>query len=167
MSIITKQNQLRLSLLGFGIFIGICGWSMFSQGKKSVHDINDWVEVEAIILESKTEIVSMNNPSSTGPSSVTGWMPAITYKYRYKGNEYVNNRYTVMPSESLDLEKVRAIINSYPKDSRRIIYVNPRNPSESVLSREDKKPSRIHIIVGIILIVIGGGLIITGILIRS
>jgi len=166
MSKITKHNQLRLFLMGFGIFIGICGWSMFSQGNKSVNEIDHWTKVESIILESKTETVSMSNPSSAGSRFVTGWMPAITYKFSFKGKKYQNSRYTIIPFESLDFEKVSAIVSSYPKDSRHMVYVNPNNPSESVLSREDKNPSKVHLVVGFILTAIGGGLVIVGALLR-
>ena len=149
------KRELRLFLLGFGVFIGLCGWSMFSQGKKSVYEIDKWARVEALILESRTDTVSMNNPSSSGPSSVTGWKPMITYSYRFGGERYECSRYTAVSSESLDRDKVNTIVNSHPKGGKAMAYVNPDDPSEAVLSRSDRKPSMVHLVVGVLLCVIG------------
>ena len=164
---ISKHNQLRLFLLGFGLFIGLCGWSMFGQGKKSVKGIDQWANVEAVIIESRMESVSFHNPSNSGPGNLSGWKPAITYKYNFSGSEYKNTRYTIMPSESTDYDNIKSIVNSYPVGSNTIIYVNPENPSESVLSRSDRAPSKILFITGVILIITGLALVVAAAIVRD
>ena len=51
---------LGLFLLGLGVFLGLCGWNMFSQGRQSVHEIDRWARVEVLILESRTDTISMH-----------------------------------------------------------------------------------------------------------
>ena len=126
----SQRNQLRLALIGLGIFLGICGWSMFNQGYKSVYGIDRWLQIDAIVVESKIETVSMHNQSSNGPSSITGWKPSI--------------------------------VNSHPIGTTCTIYVNPDNPSDVILSRSDKKPSKVLIIVGSLLAIVSIGMLILG-----
>ena len=158
----SQRNQLRLALIGAGIFLGICGWSMFNQGYKSVYGIDRWLQIDAIVVESKIETVSMHNQSSSGSSSITGWKPSITYRYRIDGNEYESSRYTIMPYESTDYNKIASIVNSHPIGTTCTIYVNPDNPSDAILSRSDKKPSKVLIIVGSLLAIVSIGMLILG-----
>ena len=153
------RGQLRLGLLCGGVVVALVGWSLFSQGKKSVHDLDSWVEVEGVVLESEIEPVSMNNPSKTGPSTVAGWKPRIRYRYAFGGRDHENSRYTVMPYESLDYDQVSAIVQSYPAEAGLVVLVNPDDPSDSVISRSDKGPSWVHLIMGGLLMVIGAVLV--------
>ncbi|HDL90567.1 MAG TPA: DUF3592 domain-containing protein [Thermodesulforhabdus norvegica] len=156
----SRRNQLRLVLIGSGIFLVICGWSMLNQGYKSVYGIDRWLQIDAIVVESEIETVSMHNQSSSGPSSITGWKPSITYRYRIGGKEYESSRYTIMPYESTDYNKIASIVSSYPIGSTCTVYVNPDNPSEAVLSRSDQKPSMLLVIIGSLLVIIGIAMIV-------
>jgi len=46
-------------------------------------------------------------------------------------------------------------------------YVNPDDPSEAVLSRSDRKPSMVHLVVGALLCVIGTTCVVAAALLRS
>ena len=164
MNKISQRNQLRFALIGAGIFLGICGWSMFNQGYKSVYGIDRWLQIDAIVVESKIKTVSMHNQSSSGPSNITGWKPSITYRYRIDGNEYESSRYTIMLYESTDYNKIASIVNSHPIGTTCTIYVNPDNPSDAIFNRSDKKPSKVLIIVGSLLVIISIGMLVLGIL---
>lgn len=72
-----------------------------------------------------------------------------------------------MPSESLDRGKVNAIVNAHPRGGKAMAYVNPDDPSEAVLSRSDRKPSMVHLVVGALLCVIGTTCVVAAALLRS
>lgn len=160
--IMTDRQKLGIFLMGFGAFIGLCGWSMFGQGKKGAYDTETWAEVEAKIISSEVETVSMHNPSDRGPSNVTGWEPAITYRYNFKGKDYEGNQYTISSSASRDHDKATSIVRAHPTGSTATVYVNPEKPSEAVLSREDRGASAVIFIVGSVLVPVGIIMLIAG-----
>lgn len=56
--------------------------------------------------------------------------PQVTYYYTVKGKRYTGTKYSFKkPSDP-------NILYNYPKGSRSICYVNPKNPKQAVLSRE-------------------------------
>ena len=141
------RKQLGFFLLGFGAFLGVCGWSMINQAKKSVYEIDTWTRARATVVSAEVESDTARNTSSTGPSMVTVYRPAVTYRYTIEGREYSSDRYTVMDPQRRDMGEVREIVESYAAGKEVTAYVNPEDPSEAVLSREDKGPS-IGLLVG-------------------
>jgi hypothetical protein len=162
-----SRKNLRLFLLGGGLFMLLCGWSMYGQGNKSVGEVEQWEQVEAVVLQSEIETVSMRNTYSTGPRNITGWKPAITYRYAFDGRTYEGDRFTVGPSSTGDRDTVAAIVASYPVDTRATAFVNPEDPSEAVLARCDQAESLFLVIAGIFVAVVGAAGIAAAALIRN
>lgn len=153
----SNQKNLRLFLLGGGMFMLLCGWSMYSQGHKSASEIDNWTQVEAVILRAEVKTVTMNNTYSRGPSFVTGYEPAISYRYSFEGRTFKGSRFTIAPSASQEREPIASIVAAHPTGSEATAWVNPENPSEAVLSRSDQGESTALAFVGIFLAVIGLG----------
>lgn len=91
----------------------------------------------------------------------------ITYSYSFAGKRYECSRYTIVPSESLDRDKMNTIVNAHPGGGKAMAYVNPDDPSEAVLSRSDRKPSVVHLVVGALLCVIATACVVAATLLRG
>lgn len=163
----SSRKSLRLFLLGGGLFMLLCGWSMYGQGNKSVGEIEQWEQVEAVVLHSEVETTSMRNTYSSGPRNITGWKPAITYRYVFDGRTYEGDRFTVGPSSTSDRDTVAAIVASYPVGAGATAFVNPADPSEAVLARSDRGESLFLAIAGIFLVVVGAAGIVAAALVRN
>ncbi len=152
-----NQKSLMLFLLGGGVFMLLCGWSMYSQGHKSVSEVDKWTQVEAVILRAEVKTVTMNNTYSRGPSFVTGYEPAISYRYNVEGQTFESDRFTIAPSASQEREPIASIVAAHPTGSEATAWVNPESPSEAVLSRSDHGDSTVLAFAGIFLVAIGLG----------
>lgn len=152
-----NRKNLRLFLLGGGVFLLLCGWSMYSQGNCSVSEVDNWTQVQAVIIKAEIETVTMNNQYSRGPSFVTGYEPAITYRYSLEGHSYEGNRFTIAPAATQDRDTVAALVASHPVGAEITAWVNPEEPSEAVISRSDEGQSLVLVIIGMFLVVIGLG----------
>lgn len=87
----------------------------------------NWQAVECDILSSDIK----TNSSSDG----TTYAIDILYSYVFNGQEYVSNKYDFMGGSSSGYSSKRKVIEQYPQNSKRICFVNPRNPRIAVLNR--------------------------------
>jgi len=64
----------------------------------------------------------------------------VSYRYEFRGSPYRGDRYD-FEGPDRDLSRVATIVASLPNGSRRMCYVNPSNPPESVLVRDVRSPT--------------------------
>lgn len=60
---------------------------------------------------------------------------AVSYHYTIDGQECRSQSATFDPDAAMDLSRAGALSNRYPPDSHSTCYVNPQQPTESVLER--------------------------------
>ena len=112
-----------------------------------------WNTVQATVVSSKVK-------SHTSDDSTT-YSPYIAYRYEVGGEEYLGDQYTFMGGSSSGRGSKAEIVHQYPKGHTFNIYVNPDNPTESVIKRDASK-SLLFGLIPLIFICVGVGIIIAG-----
>ena len=90
-----------------------------------------WNTVQATVVSSKVK-------SHRGDDSTT-YSPYIAYRYKVGGEEFVSDQYTFMGGSSSGRGGKEEIVRQYPKGHTFNVYVNPDDPSESVINRDASK----------------------------
>jgi hypothetical protein len=97
-------------------------WQTISAG--------DWVETPCTVLESSLE-------SSRGSKGSTLYRVRIVYRYEFAGQEYTGDRYKFSSgSTNIGVDSMREAVSFHSVGSRRICWVNPLEPAESVINRD-------------------------------
>lgn len=104
--------------------------SYFQQLK--AHQI--FVPVSAVVIDAKVE--TRGSPASTHGAS---FYPRVIYRYEVDGRAYESSRYFFAGLGWADHSSAQAQIERFSKGAAVQAYVDPENPSESVLERS--KPS--------------------------
>jgi len=112
-----------------------------------------WDAVTATVVSSKVK-------SHRGDDSTT-YSPYIGYRYEVGGEEFMGDQYTFMGGSSSGRDSKTAIIRQYPKGHEFKVYVNPNDPTESVINREASK-SLLFGLIPLVFICVGIGTIIAG-----
>ncbi len=112
--------------------------------------VKKWVPVSCEVVSSKLEV----DGGSEGPSF---WI-VIQYTYKYKNVDYISKKYSLTYQQSSYKRYHKRILDKYPKDLESICYVNPENPSEAVLTRENSI-GIFNIIIIIIFLLLGIGML--------
>ena len=86
-----------------------------------------WEERDCTILSSRVE----EHAEDTG----TFYSFQVLYSYTVGGWRYTGDVYRFDSSSSTDIGEARRLVDRYPEGSRALCYVNPRNPSSSMLRR--------------------------------
>ncbi len=129
-----KKGELGVAgrwLLGlfFGVFLVVGVLATYSLALKpwlGVWAARTWVPVEASIVSS--EVRSHSGDSTT-------YSVAITYAYTYDGRKYVGSRYDFTSGSSSGRQAKKDIVARHPAGGKKLCYVNPDNPQESVIER--------------------------------
>jgi hypothetical protein len=112
-----------------------------------------WDSVPATVVSSKVK-------SHKGDDSTT-YSVYIAYRYEAGSEEYLGDRYHFMGGSSSGYEGKAEVVRQYPKGRTFNIYVNPADPSESVINRDASKsllPGLIPLlffVVGVIIMIAG------------
>lgn len=117
-----------LLFVAMGVALVALYWRFIVQRFSGIRARN-WPEVSAII-----EVVSVVNQSvRTGKGDIVTYLATLTYFYR--NPELQTGEYSRLFGEDEEAD-ARAWADSY-KGSTVVVHVDPRNPSRSVLRRED------------------------------
>lgn len=84
-----------------------------------------WDETPCTVISSRVKRHSGKN----GPT----YSVDVFYRYSVDGREYKSNRYAAIGGSSSGTKGKAAVVAKYPAGSRRVCYVNPRNPGEALL----------------------------------
>ena len=120
-----------LILFGFPFFAAGCFllWFLVISPFLEYSKSGSWERVDCNITKSKL----VSSSSSDG----TTYRPEINYNYTYKGELYTSDSIDFSSgSSSSDRKAESKILKKFPKGEKRRCYVNPQNPSESVLVRD-------------------------------
>lgn len=144
----------------FFLFIGLIGivgsYAYWDETGSHMLETAGWQRVSCEIVQSEVG------------STQISWKPYafdVRYRYTWDGKEYEGSRYrrvdlrTGMTFE--DRAEVEALIRRFPEGSRTACFVNPDNPSRSVLDRRPILHAYAAVIPGAILLFSAIGLILT------
>lgn len=92
-----------------------------------IQDAKSWERVPAVVLSSRVK---------THSGDSTTYSVDITFEYEVNGQTFQSDRYNFVTGSSSGYESKRRVVAQYPVGHRFEAYVNPRNPSEAVISRE-------------------------------
>jgi hypothetical protein len=85
--------------------------------------------------ENVCTVTSFDSERHTSAKSRTTYTPKISYAYRFDGRDLTGARFDLVDNH-FDSEEIAAIKENYPPGARVACFVNPQNPSESVISRD-------------------------------
>jgi hypothetical protein len=86
-----------------------------------------WNPVPCTIISSRVQ----SHSSDDG----TTYSVDILYSYEIDGREYKANRYRFLGGSTSGRKGKQKVVNQHPPGSRKICYVNPRDPTDAVLYR--------------------------------
>lgn len=115
--------------LFFGLFL-LAGLGLLPfLGRPVVQAIGarSWPEVPCTILESRVE-------SHSGDDSTT-YSVEVRYEYEVDGRLYRSDRYRFMGGSSSGYDGKAEVVAGLPAGSRKVCYVDPKDPSRAVLDR--------------------------------
>ena len=107
-----------------------------------------WKKIEGEIIESGVEYFRSKTDSDT-----EGWRQKIIYIYNIDGIEYKNDKITkniaiLLPSESSAIKNSK----SYFVGQRITVYVNNKNPKESIIDSSFDNSNLLYVLIGIVAI---------------
>ncbi|WP_372809155.1 DUF3592 domain-containing protein, partial [Pontiella sp.] len=127
-----KERSPKLFLVPFGSIFFLIGVLMLKpflfEPLQKTRDAQTWNEVQATVVSSKVK----SHNSDDG----TTYSPYIAYRYTIDGQEYFGDQYTFSGGSSSGYSGKAAIVRKYPKRKKFTVYVNPADPTESVINRE-------------------------------
>lgn len=113
---------------GLFLVIGlVVSYFMLVRPLTSVARANRWVETPCRILSARVE----EHDSDDGNT----YSIEIEYEYTVDGVVYHGDRYNFFGGSSSGREGKQAVVNRYRAMERPVCYINPQDPSESVLVR--------------------------------
>ncbi|RKX37532.1 MAG: hypothetical protein DRP64_17030 [Verrucomicrobia bacterium] len=128
----TKKRSGKWFLVLFGAVFTLVGLlalkPLFITPLQKTKDAKTWNSVPATVISSKVK----SHDSDDG----TTYSVYIAYRYEVGGVEYLGDKYTFMGGSSSGHESKTEIVRQYPEGRRFSVYVDPANPSESVIHRE-------------------------------
>ncbi len=110
--------------------------------------LKKWKKIEGEIIESGVEYFRSKTDSDT-----EGWRQKIIYIYNIDGIEYKNDKITkntriLLPSESSAIKNSK----SYFVGQRITVYVNSKNPKESIIDSSFNYSNLLYVLIGIVAI---------------
>ena len=142
---IERDRRRRKRNILIQAFIVLAGsvW-FFLTLSKTARDENrvlNWIQLPCTIEKVKIDVDPIANPAS--------FFWVISYGYEYEGTRYISDRYNIVnKNKHIGGKEEREIVNArkakqnipepYSIGDNTVCFVNPDNPSESVLIREVK-----------------------------
>jgi len=116
-------------VLFFTVFllVGLGAAYAMSGGFLDMLQSGSWIQVPCIV-ESSRVVTHADSDGNT-------YSVDILYHYVYENKTYRSNRYSFMGGSSSGYEAKAGIVKLYPPGSKKTCYVNPSDPSRSVLTR--------------------------------
>lgn len=118
-------RKLEYTFVGV-VFIGIAFLGLWLVHSLSLPDKNTraWRENSCRIVQSQASATDM------------GYYFTAKYEYSVDGRVYTSTRYSREKTRFENIAEVDALAQKYPAGVQRSCYVNPKNHSEAVLSRD-------------------------------
>ncbi len=118
-------------ILSGGVFILVGGLMSYFLLVRPVYRLiraTDWVETPCRIISARVE----EHASDDGHT----YSIEVEYEYQFGGRLYTGDRYDFLGGSSSGREGKQKVVDRYRAMAQPVCYVNPENPSESVLVRK-------------------------------
>ncbi len=136
-------------LVGIGLFfLGIQAW-------KNAEASRSWPSVQGKVISSEVTTRHSHSSGSHGGTSTT-YGAEIIYQYSYQGQEYRSNKGGMMRSSSSEYSFADRTVRRYPPGTPVKVFVDPKKPSESLLTPGAGWGEPAMIVMGLIFGLIGG-----------
>ncbi|MCU0857222.1 MAG: DUF3592 domain-containing protein [Pontiellaceae bacterium] len=128
----TAKRTGKTALILFGSVFALAGLfllkPLFVTPLQKMHAAKTWDSMPATVVSSEVK--------SHSDSDGTTYSIHIAYRYEINGAEYAGDRYNFIGGSSSGYERKAEVVRRYPPGQVFTLYVNPANPSESVIDRE-------------------------------
>lgn len=142
----------------FLIIGGLVSYFMLVRPLTSVARARSWVETPCRILSARIE----THDSDDGNT----YSIEIEYEYTVDGAVYRGDRYNFLGGSSSGRKGKQAVVNRYREMESPVCYVNPHDPSESVLVRR-LLPEYAFGLIPLVFVVVGAGILLASFRRRS
>lgn len=115
---------------GFFLLFGLGLASAFVPAILKVIEAKSWPARQCTLLSSAVR--TYPGDSESGPT----YSVDVLYTYTAEGRQYKSNRYRFLMSSVGDRAETERVVRGLPPQTRVPCYVNPEQPSESVLNRD-------------------------------
>jgi len=156
------QGSRGVGVLFGAVFMipGLCvAWFLGVRPINKAMEAKHWVEAPARVLSSEVR-------SHRGSDSTT-YSIHIAYSYVWhgdglesEGRTYESDRYDFSSGSSSGYDGKARIVKQYPKGHAFNVFVNPMNPSESVINREMRPIYLVLTGFGMIFVLVGGSVLV-------
>jgi hypothetical protein len=116
------------AIFGWAVFWGLAGWAYVDGSRQRT-----WAKVEAKIVESTVRRYTASCRARSDSSTCTYYEPAVRYAYEYGGQRFESSELGGLRSASTDPRDAREEAAKFPPGAAVPAYVNPAEPSRSVL----------------------------------
>ena len=135
------------------LLLGLFGYAVVWPISRSLGAMG-WQQTDCTITN-----VSMQSPTpgSSNKRGASNYKVKVAYRYEVDGKSYDGNRYDFGVGGAGDRRYVRRIVDDLKRHNKTVCYVNPEEPTESVLTQQLPWSA---ILIGIgFLTVLGGGIV--------
>jgi hypothetical protein len=138
-------------LLGNGLVLlsGFLVLYFFTLPKVLLYfDSKNWIEVSGWVKESSlsTHESSPRHSGRGSRSRKVTYSINIYYSYNFNGSNYESNTYSFSNASRYNRGKLEEIVKQHPPGKVIKCYINPKDPSQSVLNKEFDKPLLIFLL---------------------
>ena len=130
----TKGSACFLVLFGLIFFIAGC----FACWMICIRPLSGWL-ASASWTPCEAKVMSSDLARSRGSKGGTNYRVQIQYTYQFNGTTYTGSRYDFFRSQvssNIGVGTMRKIVSNHPSGKEITCLVNPKNPHESVISRD-------------------------------
>jgi len=92
---------------------------------RDVLRMREWIEVPCVVVTSQARRTESGR-----------FCPGIVHRFILEGREYESSHYSVVGRNSSQYTEIAPLIDLYPPGRRTVCYVDPLDPTKSVLTRE-------------------------------
>lgn len=151
------ERSSKVFLIIFGLFFAVLSGLMIKPllvtPLQQTRDAQNWQAVPAVVESSKVR--------SHSDDDGTTYSVYIAYCYEIHGKKHYGDRYTFMGGSSSGYDSKAEIVRQHPQGSEINVYVNPSDPSESVIRRDYSK-SLLFGLIPLVFFMIGIAVMIAG-----
>lgn len=134
----TVRSGINWTVVILGVAFGGMGIAGLTQGLPAVRlvlfELPHWEKVPATILEARIDEKSTRS-TKTGNFQDRVYVPRIRYRYAMAGKEYTRSQVRPLEVGEERRADAQAILDRFPVGAEVKAYVNPDDPSRSVLDK--------------------------------
>jgi Protein of unknown function (DUF3592) len=109
------------------LVVGVPGVFVMLRMLKSAQSEPGWIRSPGVVLESRIL------------NTAEGYLPTIRYEYNFEGDRHENSMFKTMVITSSSRSPSERVMSRYPVGANVTVYVNPNNPSDSVMEPMDSE----------------------------